>query len=85
MGQKLQLQQRRPESLSSKPLEDPGQSTSHRKGPKFDNSSRVAMRRDANQEWAAHMPAIKRLYIDEDRPLREVMDIMSRDYGFIRT
>lgn len=43
------------------------------------------MWRDANQEWAAHMPTIKRLYIEEERPLREVMDIMSRDHSFVRT
>lgn len=42
-------------------------------------------RRDISQEeWAAHMPTIKSLYIDEKRPLKQVMEIMARDYGFVR-
>lgn len=48
------------------------------------SGTRANMRRDRNSEWARHMPTIKRLYIDEDRPLKEVMAIMSRDYGFDR-
>lgn len=34
-------------------------------------------------DWAAHMPTMKRLFIDEDKTLNEVMGIMSREYGFI--
>lgn len=34
-------------------------------------------------DWAAHMPTMKRLFIDEDKTLDEVMGIMSREYGFI--
>lgn len=29
------------------------------------------------------MPTMKRLFIDEDKTLKEVMGIMSREYGFI--
>ena len=31
--------------------------------------------------WETHRLTIKRLYLDEDKPLKEVMDIMQRDYG----
>lgn len=42
-------------------------------------------RKDPGQEeWAAHMPTIKRLYMEEKRPLKQVMEIMARDYGFVR-
>lgn len=36
-------------------------------------------------EWSLHMPHIKSLYIDENRPLKEVMRIMARDYNFHAT
>ena len=29
------------------------------------------------------MPIVKRLYIDEGKKLREVMDTMARDYNFV--
>lgn len=45
---------------------------------------RRRMRDPSQEEWAAHMPTIKRLYIDEKRPLKQVMEIMARDYGFVR-
>ena len=31
--------------------------------------------------WETHRLTIKRLYLDEDKPLKEVMAIMQRDYG----
>lgn len=31
------------------------------------------------------MSTIKRLYIDEDKPLKEVMDIMQKEHNFIAT
>lgn len=36
-------------------------------------------------DWSKHMSAIKRLYIDEDRPLKEVMEIMQKEHNFIAT
>lgn len=34
------------------------------------------------KEWSRHKAAIARLYIDEGRTLKEVKDILYRDYGF---
>ncbi|ROV90734.1 hypothetical protein VSDG_08281 [Cytospora chrysosperma] len=36
-------------------------------------------------DWSKHMSTIKRLYIDEDKPLKEVMDIMQKEHNFIAT
>lgn len=33
-------------------------------------------------EWARHRQKIKQLYMDEDRTLHDVMEIMKRDFGF---
>lgn len=37
------------------------------------------------QEWESHRETITRLFWDENRPLREVVEIMSRDHGFNAT
>lgn len=34
-------------------------------------------------EWAKHMGVIRRLYLDEDKTLQEVMKIMASEYGFV--
>lgn len=34
-------------------------------------------------EWNSHLPIIKRLYMDEDRTLKEVVRIMRTEHGFI--
>jgi hypothetical protein len=34
-------------------------------------------------EWNRVRPLIKQLYVDEDRTLKEVMDILLRDHGHI--
>ncbi|KAL1881346.1 hypothetical protein Daus18300_001199 [Diaporthe australafricana] len=34
-------------------------------------------------EWNSHLPMIKRLYMDEDRTLKEVVRIMRTEHGFI--
>lgn len=39
-------------------------------------------RRPRKDVWAQHMPIIRRLYLDEARPLREVMDTMENEHGF---
>lgn len=36
-------------------------------------------------EWEKHRELISRLFWDENRPLREVVEIMSRDHGFNAT
>lgn len=78
------MQQALPERpLRLKPVVAP-ELSAHNKTPNPVSSSRKVIHRDVNREWATHMPTIKRLYIDEERPLREVMEIMSRDYGFNR-
>jgi Clr5 domain len=33
-------------------------------------------------EWTPHREVIKTLYIDQDKTLNEVVDIMKRDHGF---
>ena len=32
-------------------------------------------------EWDLFRPVIKRLYVDEEKTLKEVMAVMERDYG----
>lgn len=32
-------------------------------------------------QWEQHKDRIRQLYLDENKPLREVMEIMGRDYG----
>lgn len=34
-------------------------------------------------EWAKHIETIRRLYLDEDMTLQEVMRIMASEYGFV--
>jgi len=35
----------------------------------------------SKSEWERIRPIIRRLYVDEDKTLKEVMAIMARDYG----
>lgn len=35
--------------------------------------------------WEQYKPVMRRLYIDEERPLREVSEIMEKDFGFRAT
>jgi Clr5 domain len=39
----------------------------------------------SDQDWEPHRARIKQLYLEEDRPLKEVMAIMQRDHGFKAT
>ncbi len=39
----------------------------------------------ARHDWEGHRATIKRLYIDDGRPLKEVIDLMRRDFGFEAT
>lgn len=48
--------------------------------------SRTKIRKRVPTEiWEAKRPIITRLYQEERRSLKEVMDIMERDYQFIAT
>ncbi|PSR97780.1 hypothetical protein BD289DRAFT_74452 [Coniella lustricola] len=42
-------------------------------------------RTPSRYDWTKHMDTIKRLYIDEDRTLKEVLEIMERDHNFVAT
>ncbi|KAI0188007.1 Clr5 domain-containing protein [Xylaria flabelliformis] len=37
------------------------------------------------EDWDAHQETIRRLYLDEKRPLKEVVVIMESEYGFRAT
>ncbi|KAH8165329.1 hypothetical protein CIB48_g2902 [Xylaria polymorpha] len=37
------------------------------------------------EDWDAHQATIRRLYLDEKRPLKDVVVIMENDYGFRAT
>lgn len=37
------------------------------------------------EDWDSHRSIFTHLYIDERKTLKEVMDIMQRDYGFFGT
>lgn len=51
------------------------------------SSSRVPrpVRTPSRYDWTKHKATIKRLYMDEDKTLREMLDIMARDYNFVAT
>lgn len=42
-------------------------------------------RTPSRYDWSKHMPTIKRLYIDEDKTLKQVLDIMKEEHDFIAT
>jgi hypothetical protein len=46
---------------------------------------RTTRKRLPAETWEAKRPIIARLYQEEKRPLKEVMDIMQRDYEFNAT
>ena len=35
-----------------------------------------------NDEWYRYQDILRLLYLDEERPLREVQEIMRKEYGF---
>jgi hypothetical protein len=41
--------------------------------------------RTSEEDWEHHRARIRQLYLDEDRPLKEVMAIMQREHGFKAT
>lgn len=42
-------------------------------------------RTPSRYDWSKHMPTIKRLYIDEDKTLNQVLDIMKEEHDFVAT
>lgn len=42
-------------------------------------------RTPSRYDWSKHMPTIKKLYIDEDKTLKEVLGIMQREHNFVAT
>ena len=47
--------------------------------------SRQATGRYSKAEWEARKETIKRLYLDEDRTLKEVMAVMVQEHEFYAT
>jgi hypothetical protein len=41
--------------------------------------------RTSEEDWEHHRARIRQLYLDEDRPLKEVIAIMQREHGFKAT
>lgn len=44
-----------------------------------------AQRFSSEVQWSRYRPVIKKLYMDEDRTLPDVLEIMKRDFGFDAT
>lgn len=36
----------------------------------------------SDAQWLKHRPMIRKLYVDEDRTLQDVVEIMKKDFGF---
>lgn len=43
----------------------------------------VITKNDVSDAWARHMAIISRLYMNEDKTLREVREIMEAEHGFV--
>lgn len=52
--------------------------------PSPSRSSRSG-RTPSRYDWSKYMPIIKKLYIDEDKTLKEVLETMQREYDFVAT
>jgi hypothetical protein len=46
-------------------------------------AQKAKTRRYSTQEWEVQKINVERLYIGENRPLKEVMQILKDDFGFI--
>lgn len=47
--------------------------------------TRTALPSVSDEPWTTYKPIIQRLYIEEQRPLKEVMQIMEAEHGFRST
>lgn len=50
-----------------------------------DSSESGSMAWATKDDWARHRKTIKQLYVDEEKPLKEVKAMMERDFGFYAT
>ena len=50
-----------------------------------DTSSETGKKRIPSEQWEAKRGIITQLYHEENKSLKEVMDILERDYGFSAT
>ncbi|KUJ10075.1 uncharacterized protein LY89DRAFT_740473 [Mollisia scopiformis] len=48
----------------------------------MDSSQKVKAPRYSATQWEAQKTNVERLYIEEDRPLKEVIQILAREFGF---
>lgn len=71
----------------------PGDSSNdshHGSSPEADGASTTATpvksgRTPSRYDWSKYMPIIKKLYIDDDKTLKEVLEIMQREHNFVAT
>ena len=49
--------------------------------PQDDEAGRLSRGYATRADWNRNFNTIKRLYVDEDKTLKEVMEIMARDYN----
>jgi hypothetical protein len=48
----------------------------------MNSASKNGRRRYSPEEWEAQKVNVERLYITENRPLKEVIHVLSQDFGF---
>lgn len=53
--------------------------------PTYRLPNRPASSSVPDDPWTTYKPIIERLYIEEKRPLREVVQVMEREHGFRST
>jgi hypothetical protein len=51
------------------------------RGPRSTNLVFASGKWPSTEDWTRNQQLIKRLYVDEDRTLKDVMAIMERDHG----
>lgn len=61
------------------------QSSTNQEPPLRSRCSEKTRRFSSEVQWSRHRQTIKKLYMDEDRTLHDVMEIMKRDFGFDAT
>lgn len=53
--------------------------------PTYRLPNRTVLSGVPHDPWTTYKPIIERLYIEENRPLREVMQVMEAEHGFRST
>lgn len=49
------------------------------------DDQKIALRSHDKQSWEPHREIISRLYVEENRPLKEVMHIMAEEHAWVAT